>query len=57
MGSLGVLDIIWRVVVAGGIALVPGLTLLTLIFGLMAVAGRQGKRSGKTKQARGTVLP
>ena len=56
MESLGVLDILSRVVVAGGLAAMPGIVLWTVIFGLMAVIDRLGTRREMPGQARDTAL-
>lgn len=43
MESLGALDIIWRVAVAGALAIAPGVIFWTVVFGLMAARDRMNK--------------
>jgi len=56
MESLGVLDIIWRVAVAGTLAIAPGVVFWTVVFGLMAARDRMNKGERRLSgEARSTV--
>ena len=51
MESLGFFDIVWRVMVAGGIAITPGMAFLILLLGLPAVVRRLCHHIGLTSPA------
>ncbi len=56
METLGVLDIIWRVVVAGALAIAPGVVFWTVVFGLMAARDRMNKGQRRlSEEARSPV--
>ena len=56
METLGVLDIIWRVAVAGALAIAPGVIFWTVVFGLMAARDRMNKGQRRLPdEARSTV--
>ena len=51
MESLGFFDVAWRVMVAGAIAITPGMVFWSLVLGLPAVARRLRDRHGLTEAA------
>lgn len=55
MESLGFFDVAWRVIVAGAIAITPGMIFWSLVLGLPAIARRLRHRHGLTEPTGNTA--
>jgi hypothetical protein len=55
MGSLSFFDVAWRVVLAGAVALTPGMMFWSLVLVLLAIVRRLGHRHGPARPASGTA--
>jgi uncharacterized membrane protein YecN with MAPEG domain len=55
MGFLSFLDVAWRVVLAGALALTPGIMFWSLVLGLVAVVSRLRHHYGLARPASGVT--